>query len=339
MDACRRLFLKSFETFNQHDVSMIYSNESHDVNPEVLGGKYMSKKVHDNIKKNLHIKVDQHYIFDNTTVYLSVYCKDRTYQFEQLYNILNFYIHTLNKVQHKPELRIILYLCEKKKVFPRRDDIVLNEDHVNSGVTMFNEHERCVVVYRKEEIMKVLLHELIHCYEIDFHNYNFKHDRHLIRKFRIQVQKPWKNVNTPLALYESYTDSLACYGHAITYCLFKQHNKNTVDLNRNIDSVLLSETNHYLRIAAKVYKFSKLMEDTHCFSYYIAKAAIFRNFPDFLKIIKENNGLKIDSEIKQERYLNFLRLLLNEKYFWTLLENTDFKRISLSSLKMTSIRW
>lgn len=338
MDTCRRLFLTSFETFNQHAVNELYSNERYDITPEVLGGKYMSKKIHINIKKTLHIKIEKQYIFDNTTVNLSVYCKDKTYPLEQLYNILNFYIYTLNKLQHKPVLHIILYLCNKKKVFPGTDK-VLNEDNVNSGVTMFNEHGRYVVVYRKEEIMKVLLHELIHCYEIDFHNYNTRHDRYLMRKFKIHVQKPWKNVHTPLALYESYTDSLACYGHAITYCLFTKNCKSIVDLNKKIDSVLLTETNYYLRMAAKVYKFSQLKEDTHCFSYYIGKAAIFNSFPEFIDIINDNNGLKIDTDIKQERYLTFLRLLLNKKQFWSVLENTETKKISLSSLKMTSIRW
>lgn len=339
MDICRNLFIDAFKTFHKNAIVEVNNKQSYDDNPDVMGGKYIHKRIHDHIKKKLHLKVDREYIFDNTRICICIYSIDRIFPMAQLYDVLNFYIYTLNKVSRKTNVKIKIYLCDLKKQFPKSDNQILNEFNVNSGATIFDNNNRYVVIYRKEELYKVLLHELIHFYEIDFHNYNMKYDRYFIKKFQIEVKTPVKNSNTPLALYESYTDTLACYGHTITYALFHHYDKNIEDMNRIIDELMTKEIKHYTTIASKILKFSKLKEDTHCFSYYIVKAGVYENFPKFIDLIKINQGLKLDTLEKQELYLKFIRKLLNNKAFWTKLSTQKTNIISLSSLKMTKIRW
>jgi hypothetical protein len=236
-----------------------------------------------------------------------------------------------------------LFTSSAKKQLPtetKNKRIIIDEKHVNSGVTMFAENETNIIVYREEEMFKVLLHELIHAYRIDFHDYNKNYDNYLMQKYDLHVRLPHKNMNTPLALYEAYTDTLACYGHLITYCVMK---------GRSLPRLLKREQQHILSQAKKVWEYcnrqntkGNFIEGTHVFSYYIAKAAIFENFHPFLALI-DKYGVRITPESK-DVWLTFLLTCLDNKLFWDKLQDAKPSKIlqkmhTLNSLCMTHIKW
>jgi hypothetical protein len=339
MDKIQQLFINNYKLYDPTAVSEFYSNETINVKPDLSGSRYMSKRVYGFVRNRLHYKIEKDYIFDNTRVSICIYCINKSFSFSTLFNVLNYYIFVLNKLNHKPVFKLILYLTNLKKLFPQNPDQTLNEDNVNSGVTIFNETERVIIIYRKEEIYKVLLHEMIHYYEIDFHNYDASYDRYFINKYAIQVQQPYKNRNNPLALFESYTDSVACYGHMITNILFKS-DKNIPEniLLDTIKETLEKETKHYKLQASKILKFSNLKEDSHCFSYYIVKSCIYSNFDKFLEFI-DHNGIRLNSVDKQKRFLELLKVLIDNPEFWKELKKIRTRKIVLSGLKMTKIKW
>ena len=80
--------------------------------------------------------------------------------------IINF-IKNIFKNNHKQ--KIIYFETLNKKVFPGKNGI-LDKDNVNSGVTYLENSHKCgdITLYRKEEVLKVLIHELIHSHLIDF---------------------------------------------------------------------------------------------------------------------------------------------------------------------------
>jgi hypothetical protein len=339
MDKIQQLFINNYRIYDPSAVSEFYSNETVNIKPDLSGSRYMSKRIYGFIRNRLHYKIERDYIFDNTRVSICIYCINKSFSFSTLFNILNYYIFVLNKLNHKPVFKLILYLTNLKKLFPQNPEQVLNEDNVNSGVTIFNDNEKSIIIYRKEEIYKVLLHEMIHFYEIDFHNYDTLYDKYFITKYGIQVNQPYKNRNNPLALYESYTDTVACYGHIITNVLFK-NDKNLSDnaLLSIIKETLEKEIKHYKLQASKVLKFSNLREDTHCFSYYIAKACIFSNFNKFIEFV-EHNGIKLNTHEKQRRFLELLKELMDDQNFWKDLKKIRTRKIVLSGLKMTKLKW
>ena len=327
-----RLFRDTFSTFDNDDVITYYSRKLYNVKPYIHGSKYISLCVRKNIINKMNILNQREYLFNNTRVTTEIYSSKDVKSLEEFHKLLNFYILVLNKVRYCPDVKIIVYLTNLKKRFPMKS-ILLNEDNVNSGLTTFDGDNKQIVIYRKEELNKVLLHELIHYYMIDFHFYNNKYDMYYINKYGIKVSEPFKNVSNPLALYETYTDTLACYGNIITYCLFKK---------KKILGVFEEEKQHYMLQAAKVYKFSKLRENTHCFSYYIGKAAIFFNFDRFIEQINNNENLLLDNSMKIEHYFKTLKKSIDNELFWKSIKNQrvgDKGDIVLSSLCMSNIKW
>ena len=337
MDVIKRLFVDSYNKYKPDTMNEFFYKETFNSKAEIVGNRFMSRNILGSIISKRYCKIEKQYIFDNTRVCLVIFCTNKNFPFVELYRVLNFYITVLNKLRHIPVVNIMLYATNLKKQFPSTPGIVLDENNVNSGVTIFQSddyNERMIVIYRKEELFKVLLHELIHYYELDFHDYNGMHDTYFIEKYGVVVSEPYKNRRNPLALYESYTETVACYGYVLTYMLFK----NKPMEQKNIQSLVEKETKHYMIQAHKVFKYGHMRENTHVFSYYIIKAAIYFQFDKFKDFLKAN-GIKMDALEKQERYLDFIKAMVGDAGFWKELKRTHTTQILLSTLKMTKLAW
>jgi hypothetical protein len=341
MDRIAHMFFESYSSYQPGLISEYYSNVTENNRPDVEGGKYMSNRVYGYIRNRLHHKIEKEYIFDNTRVMLIAHCMNNQVRLEGILYVLNYYIHTLNKVAHRPVIKIVLYLTNLKKLFPPTPNVVLNEDNVNSGMTMYDGGDRMIVIYRREELFKVLLHELIHLYELDFFRYDPKYDSRLITKHGIRVQEPCKNPKNPLALYESYTDTFACYGQMAANILLQNRTGNTMNSSSfasKLKALRDKETTHYALQAAKIMKYSNAVEDTHCFAYYIVKSVIYANFEIFIQFVN-NTGIKLDTVRKHEQYLELVCSLLDDPKSWRMLKKVRTNKIVLSSLKMSKVKW
>lgn len=340
-DPIRKLFVGCFKSYKK--LGGTYNEYFHQVTcntlPDIRGSRFMSKQVAMTIGKTLHCRTEKNYIIDNTRVSLNVYSKNKYTNIDDIVNVLNFYIFTLNRSgpkSHEPVVNITLYLTSLKKMFPAKLNSVIGVNNVNSGVTVFNQDNRYIVLYRKEELFKVLLHELIHFYRIDFHEYDNAYDDYFIGAYNISVKDPPKNMKNPLALFESYTETLACYGHLLTRYLFKGIKVDT----ESIEKALKKETIHYRKQAAKVLIFGGLSEDTHVFSYYVAKAAVYSNWSVFCNLLN-HQGIRIDTDTKRDAYLEMLKQIISDEFIENL-RNTKIPNISkipLSTLRMTKLTW
>jgi len=65
-------------------------------------------------------------------------------------------------------LKIFLYLTDKKKLLPDSNVCVLNSENVNSAVTYSCNVNGEILIFRKEEWLKCLIHELFHSLCLDF---------------------------------------------------------------------------------------------------------------------------------------------------------------------------
>lgn len=64
-------------------------------------------------------------------------------------------------------LDLTLYLWDGAKRLPARAGAEIGPDHINTGVTSWNYGGSCsVLVYRREDLEKTIVHELLHCYGI-----------------------------------------------------------------------------------------------------------------------------------------------------------------------------
>lgn len=168
-----------------------------------------------------------------------------------------------------------------QRLLPVKQGAVLSSEHVNGGMAMGP--NMGVLVFRREDAAKVLVHELLHLYGIDAPL------RNIPSAIEACVVQPrpgmWGLVqgSLPVGLSEAYTDAIAC----MVFC-------------GNVQRA----TEHAVHTASKVlahfrYGLSPFVAETHAFSYYVVKAAMLTNASTFLKLLsKQRDGLTPDGHLQ-----------------------------------------
>ena len=184
--------------------------------------------------------------------------------------------------------------------------------HINSGATVHNLLEETVelFIWRKEEIEKVLLHEMIHTLKLDFMGYPDKLKHDIIEKFNIPS-------SMELRLGEAYVETWAVLLNTIYVSFTKNHTQNIQDqckIKSNEFFKLFS-----MEIFFTLYQSSKILrhfgyecvtgckvpfrksnkieeltrelfeQETSVFSYYLIKAGILMNLGGFLNYCCKRN--------------------------------------------------
>lgn len=175
---------------------------------------------------------------------------------------------------------------------------LINEHNVNSGFTTkyFNTRHADIFIYRYEEMVKVLIHELIHSFSLDasFINKDIE-----LGINRFLGYRPYDTVNAN----ESFTDTYACLvnialasillskkfiisGQKIYQSIFKIEHDFIV-----AQSVKVIDTIGLLLNGAKTLKqnYAAYKESTHIVSYYILKAVNFMNINHFITFLQSNS--------------------------------------------------
>jgi hypothetical protein len=89
-----------------------------------------------------------------------------------LFVIAFFKEHTCDKNEH---LVFDLFLVDCKKRLPSKKKLNLGEESINSGYTMFfGDNSKTIVIYRDEEMEKLIIHEMIHFFYLDFYSLNIE---------------------------------------------------------------------------------------------------------------------------------------------------------------------
>ena len=184
-------------------------------------------------------------------------------------------------------LNIHIYLTPFKKELSSSSKI-LNPNNVNTGFSGLCTYTNEVVIYRKEEWLKVLVHECFHYFGLDF------------AYMPTNIYKPRLSdifcISSEYLLFESYTE---CMSELVYLCMY------SVDHHLNIQDVLRNELNHSLYQTSKILKHlgcsytdlfcsSKnknipMVEKTNVFCYYILKTLYFFYLSDFLNWCKKHN--------------------------------------------------
>ena len=195
--------------------------------------------------------------------------------------------------------------------------------NINSGMTTsFTESGVAeIIVYRKEEVIKVLIHELLHAFGLDSKQMSPKTESSLNAYFGLQTLK-----QQTLRSNESFTDSYACLLNVFIATKFVCDGVVNNMTERGIFNNLVSrELMYIINRAFKLFpvlgleintRTSKLVnkcnirsEETHVISYYILKALNFVNLVAFLRYLRNNNYKSEDDGIAYvEHLLKLLKL-------------------------------
>lgn len=273
----KKLNYQDFPTdiLNQFIVPEIFDNIINLKHKKTIESSYLTNKI------NLEI------FYTDTFNYLSVLVI-----FIKIYALLE-----LNNIK-KQNFSIGLFLTESKKQIT--NDNILTSKNVNSGLTIQELNTFKIYIFRKEEVEKVIIHELIHAMNIDI---NFRKDFQLYeKKIKCHFNVSKKN---QVNIFEAFTEAFAVYYNTLFNCILT---------NTSFQEVFTNEIKFSILQAIKLLKFYKLpitnfFQKDRCFSsnenwiekssvlsYYVLKTITILNMNKFFNQNINNNS----------SYLNFL---------------------------------
>ena len=267
---------------------------SHKEITTLLQGKFIDENIREEIrdtnvcKYQVQMKILGKPIVINLYVERNKKIKSVYTQFYFAIKIIHFIV-SLNKTLCKSSLTINLFDYSgnhSKKQLPEMKSTILGPYHVNSGYTYSCVENNILVVFRREECYKVLIHELLHSQGFDsFFIQNYELEDKVQTIFGLDCK---------LHINESYIEflTLVFYSGLNSFLLMKERNQTkysefienfrlvfTLERNYNILNTLkiLEHMNlEYPMLYSKdanIVSLKKMLykEDTNVFCYYILK--------------------------------------------------------------------
>lgn len=248
------------------------------------------------------------------------------------------------------EQTVCYYECDLPKIFPYEKKSMIKTDNINSAVTMVTHLKNGnIILYRKEEILKVLIHELIHSNLGDYKLIVSRHPKKYI----------FNNLfctNYTIQINEAYTESMATMMYIFYKNIINVSGRNNKKINimfNDLDKMFECELKYSSYICSQIFKHydlksikdimktdrqnnkckSVFLQDSNLFSYYILKNILLRHHIEFgncliyglkdYKII--DNGDKYSKKNKEHVISDIIDILL--KYIY------DFDKDVLIPLK------
>lgn len=250
---------------------------------------YFPKALFQDISKYIYRGIKINHVINDVQVHCQVYYipKDTSKQkLRILFDVLSFMVFYCRLLSKHPilHLNINLVLSPIKKC---ANSGRFDAYHVNSGYTTLDEPTRSasVIIYRKEEVVKVLIHELLHSFVMDVKNYAY--DVMLLKQmgFNFHVKS-----RRGIRLNEALTDAYACVLNVCIVSIIYQHDY------KFFTKLLAKERKYICRIGLHVAMMLGIInttthtyiETTHVLSYYVIKALVFHHVEDFIADLVRN---------------------------------------------------
>lgn len=236
-----------------------------------------------------------------------------------------YWFYIVNKHASKSctnKLSVYIYHTFLTKVLPATNIDVLDEDNVNTGFTRTCQPSGEIVVYRLEEWFKVLIHESMHNYGLDFSDMdNTACHSKILSLFPIK-----SDVN----LFEAYTEFWARIMNILFCSYTNAYNKTDInEMLTNSEFFVNFERIFAFYQMTKVLKFMDIeyrhliektgysdslrktfyKEKTNVLSYYIITTILMNNYQDFLIWCKANNTSMLQfkkTSDTQNRFCDFI---------------------------------
>lgn len=174
-------------------------------------------------------------------------------------------------------INVVLILSKKIKMIDKSKNInkIIDKDNINSGVCIHNNNPKNVhiIIYRKEDLMKVLFHEIIHYIGADLRFY----DEIKINNIEMMIKTYLPSLsNIEIYFNEAFTETLARYHYTqfAELSLEKQQNHSIEVVKKFLALYGCKNLNDF----SKLQNYS---EKSHAFSYIVIASALL-NSDDFI---------------------------------------------------------
>jgi len=225
---------------------------------------------------------------------------------------------------HHSPLHIYIYLTKARKNIPTHPDQILDEIHANTAFTTScnltatpqTQEPKYIILFREEEVFKVLLHELFHALGLDF-----SHDSMATQKTATFIREHFQITLPDIRLFETYCETWATILHCLILAFLNTPHNPILPkkIIQEFFRLFAYEQNFVLFQCAKVLHYHQLsyqqfsttprpqkggtrkksnprrkkggtrktpqtyQENTQIFCYYILKSAVFQNIPFFIQ--------------------------------------------------------
>jgi len=203
---------------------------------------------------------------------------------DKLINIIYSSVKLFQKLYGNKKMIISIALTEQKRTLTTP---IIGSINVNGGQTDL----RSIEVFRKEEVLKVLMHELCHFYELDCGNIN-NNQEIVMKNFNIKTNKIY------LSVQEAFTEYLAMMHHI---ALVSYYTKQPIRLIYHYEKIfslfqICKILNHHNFKQFQDFYKKEVIQETNVFSYYIIKFFILYRMDNKCSL-KNLNEILNDSEI------------------------------------------
>jgi len=283
---------------------------------------YMSKR----ISAYIHSHPCHHLQYDvlqggrHVIIHFIVFGKVNRKKYDEYLQHILQVLFVLNHFSHKScmksrEFHIYLYMTPFKKVLPCCNKTI-GADNVNTGVNIKDrvcssshpEQTNEITIYREEDWFKVLIHESIHSFRLDFPHAG---------KEEIRVLFP---VKSEVNLFEAYTEFWAEILNMM-FCAIAMERRGNFDKVAEIMNVMIQVEKRFSTFqAVKVLEHMGLryddllqgngvyVEESNVLAYFILKLCLLSHYNDFVNCCKKHshNVLNFD-EGKLHILVNFIK--------------------------------
>ena len=297
---------------------------------------FLSFEIEEYIQNNIKYK----YYYKDSNLNIKLFSKNKIEDklISDIHNVIKF-ITIIFDISIK--INLIIFMTPFKKILNNN----FTPHEINTGSTI---RGNIIILWRFEELIKVLIHELIHYLNLDL-NSDVIIVNKLIKKINIDKY-------SELRPNEAYTETIAILLY--TYYNLLKINNNKFDINLYNELFKHEVIWSYYQCSKIIKHFKcfnkfedlldttkncKIKQYTSVFSYYIIKTSFIydiNKFCDFLNSINQNTFNFNDSRDNYNKFYNFIiRCLKNEFFSKIINENINYfdKLVINESMRMSII--
>ncbi len=310
----------------------------------LVDSNFIPQKIEEYIRENIKYKYVCSYNYKNNIIYIEYYCSKKKKNTELFKIIVKRIIFMMIISNTYKNLNIEIYDTPFKKEFHCNNHKKcgnLSHNNVNSGLSYLNN----IVIFRREEMLKLLIHELIHALDIDNKYETTQDKKKILELYNIN--------NTNFLVNESYVETWAIIINIFLVLHEKKMYKTKEEGFILFRKYIKKEIIHSFQQCSKLCKFYniddfnkiyrrnkntiKYIDGVNTFSYHIIKTINLNNINNFIKNFCDN------TYILPKRY-NFNRYTLFViKYNETIINKINYilvhteKKTKLRGLTMSSV--
>tara|TARA_B110000879_G_scaffold191802_1_gene257281 strand:+ start:446 stop:1513 length:1068 start_codon:yes stop_codon:yes gene_type:complete len=292
---------KLYEFFCEVDL-LSYDEIDSSFSEEKFRSDYELEFASENIKNEIekyNLKYSYTLQFDDIIVTINLFTDNRLTNGNFIYELKRYIQFILSVHPVKTDITINYHLSDQEKKVIK--GVIPTRDQVNSGSCMKqrNGGKSIIHIWRKEEILKVTLHEIIHALRLDNYTDDDTIIRHYENKYDINVSK----INT----HEAYTEIWA----NLVNCFLISQKYNTSP--KKVFSKLVTVEKYFSIFQAQKVLFNTstiknvtLDKNTNVTAYFLIRAELYQRLNEFLKFcrLKNEDYIKIKNTSKWLVFLN-----------------------------------